>query len=83
MADKPQEKRFENKELEYVQSQQDTINVEEFPEGPYGATVFLDQKIGKSSPWEPGQQSTNRNLDENPAFSDDLARPHNAELPDL
>ncbi|MGZ6525362.1 MAG: hypothetical protein ACXVDB_09710 [Tumebacillaceae bacterium] len=83
MADTPREQNVENSELSYVQSQQNTINVEEFPDGPYGSQVFLDQKLGKSTPWEPGQQSTSRNQDENPAFSDDLAAPHDEDLPDL
>ncbi|ASS74872.1 hypothetical protein CIG75_07685 [Tumebacillus algifaecis] len=72
-----------NKELEYVQSIQNTLVPEEFPEGPYGATVYNDQPLGKSSPWEPGQHTNNRYVDENPAFSDTLAHPESAELPDL
>ena len=83
MADTPKKRPFNDRELEYVQSMRNTILPEEFPEGPYGATVFLDQKIGKSSPWEPGQQTVHRFFDENPAFNDELARPDDAQLPDL
>jgi len=83
MADTPKRKEFVDRELEYVQSMQNTVVPEEFPDGPYGATVFLDQKLGKSTPWQPGQQTTNRNLDENPQYTDTLASPPSAELPDL
>lgn len=72
-----------SKELEYVQSAQNTILPEEFPEGPYGAAVFNDQPLGKSSPWEPGQHTVHRFFDENPAFSDTAAVPKDADLPDL
>lgn len=83
MADTPKKRPFVNRELEYVQSIHNTLVPEEFPEGPYGASVFLDQPLGKSSPWEPGQQTNHRFFDENPAFSDKLAHPPNADLPDL
>ena len=69
--------------LEYEQSQQNTVLLEEFPEGPYGASIYNEQELGKSTPWQPGQAVTNRFFDENPAFTDDLARPKNAKLPDL
>jgi hypothetical protein len=83
MADTPKRKEFVNRELEYVQSMQNTLVPEEFPEGPYAASVYLDQKIGKSTPWEPGQQTNHRFFDENPEFTDSLAHPPSAELPDL
>jgi hypothetical protein len=83
MADLPKKRPFQNRELDIVQSIRNTLVPEEFPEGPYGASVFLEQKIGKSSPWEPGQQTNNQSLDENPAFTDKLAHPPSNGLPDL
>ncbi|HEU4962966.1 MAG TPA: hypothetical protein VFV52_03765 [Bacilli bacterium] len=73
----------QNKQLEYVQSMNNTILPEEFPEGPYGASVFNDQPLGKSTPWEPGQHVASRFQDENPAFTDTTAVPQDADLPDL
>jgi hypothetical protein len=35
-------------------SSTERIQPEEFPDGPYGAAH--NQKLGKSTPWEPGQQ---------------------------
>lgn len=81
--DNPREENVENSELEYVLSQHNTIFPEEFPEGPYGASVYNDQPLGKSTPWEPGQRAVNQNQDENPAFADDIAAPPDAQLPDL
>lgn len=83
MADPRPTGEFITRELEYVLSMHNTLVPEEFPEGPYGASVFLDEPLGKSSPWEPGQQTNHRFFDENPAFTDDLAHPPNADLPDL
>jgi hypothetical protein len=83
VADTPKKRPFNDRELEYVQSVRNTLVPEEFPEGPYGATVFNDQPLGKSSPWEPGQQTNHRYFDENPAFTDELAHPESADLPDL
>ncbi|MFD2169075.1 hypothetical protein [Tumebacillus lipolyticus] len=83
MARKGKKSWFRNSELEYVQSIRNTVVPEEFPEGPYGSTVFLDQPLGKSTPWEPGQQVTSRFFDENPAFTDTLARPPEADQPEL
>lgn len=59
----------ENQELSFVKAVRKDIQIEEFPEGPYGAAIYLDQRIGKSSEWEPGQQVVDRFKDENPAFS--------------
>jgi hypothetical protein len=71
-----------NQELEIVQAWQKDLVPEEFAEGPYGAKVYLDQKIGKSSDWRPGQQVVDRFKDENPSFND-FKVPTDAELPDL
>jgi hypothetical protein len=48
-----------NSESEYgdvstVQSQQNDLIPEEFPEGPYGSSLEAES-IGKSSPWKHGQ----------------------------
>ncbi|ARU63365.1 hypothetical protein CBW65_22025 [Tumebacillus avium] len=83
MEKKDRKKWFRNYELEYVQSVSNTLVPEEFPEGPYGASVFNDQHLGKSSPWEPGQHTNHRFFDENPAFTDEIAHPEDADLPDL
>lgn len=79
----PNRTEFRDYRLEYEQSQDNTLVPEEFPEGPYGATVYNDQKLGKSSPWEPGQHVNHRFFDENPAFSDETAHPPSDDLPDL
>ncbi|UOF91546.1 hypothetical protein LSG31_04645 [Fodinisporobacter ferrooxydans] len=69
LADKP-ELYTDHEELVDVQTVTKDIQVEEFPDGPYGASVYLDQKIGKSSPWEVDQHVVSRFQDENPVFSD-------------
>ncbi|GAX91083.1 hypothetical protein [Effusibacillus lacus] len=71
-----------SQELELVQAWQKDVLIEEFPEGPYGAQIFLDQKIGKSTGWEPGQQVVNRFKDENPTLND-FKVPTDQERPDL
>lgn len=55
-------------ELSYVQSNQDDLRLEEFPEGPYGASTH--PSLGKSSPWEKGQASISAHRDQNPVDSD-------------
>lgn len=55
-------------ELSFVQAQQNDIQLEEFPEGPYGAAT--DEPIeGKSTPWGPSQQSVSAFRDANPVDS--------------
>lgn len=71
-----------NQELEIVQAWQKDVLIEEFPEGPYGADVYLEQKIGKSSEWKPGQHVVSRFQDENPT-TNDFKVPADAQLPDL
>lgn len=71
-----------NQELEIVQAWQKDLQPEEFPEGPYRASVFLDQPIGKSSEWEAGQHVVSRFQDENPT-TNDFKVPTDADLPDL
>lgn len=47
----------ESGDFEVVKSQRNEILQEEFPEGPYGAATN-EARLGKSTPWEPGQHST-------------------------
>ncbi|MCY0902730.1 MAG: hypothetical protein OWU32_11185 [Firmicutes bacterium] len=56
-------------ELAYISRAWETIQHEEFPEGPYGSLLFPHDKPGKVTPWEEGQQVVTRFKDENPAFS--------------
>lgn len=37
-----------------VQSQRNDLTAEEFPEGPYGASIE-SESLGKSTPWRKGQ----------------------------
>ncbi|WP_018131016.1 hypothetical protein [Effusibacillus pohliae] len=71
-----------NQELELVQAWQKDVLAEEFPEGPYGAQIYLDQKIGKSTEWEPGQHVVSRFQDENPT-TNDFKVPTDADLPEM
>lgn len=59
----------QNAELSIVQAQSQDLAQEEFPEGPYGAATN-EKKLGKVSPWKPGQRSGNRFRDANPISSD-------------
>ncbi|MGA9173443.1 MAG: hypothetical protein WBZ33_05625 [Thermoactinomyces sp.] len=45
----------EGKELDTVKSYRSELVPEEFPDGPYGAAT--NYKLGKSSPWRPGQHA--------------------------
>ncbi|WP_249871183.1 hypothetical protein [Oceanobacillus saliphilus] len=39
-----------------VDQQKNQLIPEEFPEGPYGSAINIDEKVtGKSEPWKPGQ----------------------------
>lgn len=62
-------------ELAYLASVWETIQSEEFPEGPYGAALYPHDKPGKVTPWEHNQQVVTRFKDENPAFSEGLMPP--------
>ncbi len=52
---------------------------EEFPEGPYGASINPLDKPGKVTPWETNQRVVSRFQDENPAFSKGKMPPPGAE----
>ncbi|MCL6637254.1 MAG: hypothetical protein K6T26_04815 [Alicyclobacillus sp.] len=58
-----------NAELAVVQAQRNDLQLEEFPEGPYGA-ASPSESLGKSQAWEPGQASVSAFRDANPVFSD-------------
>ncbi|PWI58891.1 hypothetical protein [Sulfoacidibacillus thermotolerans] len=62
-------------ELHYIRNTWQTIQNEEFPEGPYGASLFPFDKPGKVTPWESNQQVTSAFKDENPVFSDGQVPP--------
>jgi hypothetical protein len=58
-----------NAELSSVQARDYDILREEFPEGPYGAATN-EEKLGKTSPWRPGQAVVSSLRDQNPMSSD-------------
>ncbi|MCF8563500.1 hypothetical protein LLE49_01920 [Alicyclobacillus tolerans] len=58
-----------NAESSTVQAMNDDILLEEFPEGPYVAATN-ETKLGKTSPWKPGQVSVSAFRDSNPVDSD-------------
>jgi hypothetical protein len=58
-----------NAELSAVQARDYDILREEFPEGPYGAPTN-EEKLGKTSPWRPGQAVVSSLRDQNPVSSD-------------
>ena len=55
-------------EIETVTATKSDILLEEFPDGPYGATTDAPQ-LGKSSPWTAGQASVSAFRDSNPVSS--------------
>ena len=63
------ESEWPNAELSMVQAQQKDIQLEEFPEGPYGAATNT-KRLGKSTPWKPGQAAVSAFRDSNPITSD-------------
>ncbi|MFC4777026.1 hypothetical protein ACFO9Q_09545 [Paenibacillus sp. GCM10023252] len=56
-----------------VESQRNDLTAEEFPEGPYGATL-LTESLGKSSPWRMDQRPQNRFGYENRELHDGIER---------
>lgn len=53
-----EEDRHKYTDLKTVESQRNDLTAEEFPEGPYGATLH-EGTLGKSSPWRESQHSPN------------------------
>lgn len=66
-------------ELSYITNVWETLMHEEFPEGPYGASLYPHDKPGKVTPWEENQQVVSRFKDENPAFSEGRMPPPGSE----
>lgn len=56
-------------ELAIVQANRNDLALEEFTEGPYGAATDAP-RLGKTSPWRPGQMYSPRFRDANPIDSD-------------
>lgn len=62
-----------HRELSTVKSLHSDLIPEEFPEGPYGAATH-EKKLGKSSPWRPGQHTTSAFTYEMREFHEGLPR---------
>lgn len=63
----------EHTDLKTVESQRHDLALEEFPEGPYGATTDEDT-LGKETPWLQDQRSSPRFSYENREFHQSLPR---------
>ncbi|GAB6989734.1 hypothetical protein [Paenibacillus pini] len=59
MSDFMKEDKEPYTDLSTVESQRNDLNLEEFPEGPYGSPVNSDI-LGKSSPWREDQRTSHR-----------------------
>nr|WP_089971257.1 hypothetical protein [Lihuaxuella thermophila] len=62
-----------HQELSTVKSLHNDLIPEEFPEGPYEAATH-EKKLGKSSPWRPGQHMTSNFTYEMREFHEGLPR---------
>lgn len=67
------ENRSEYTDLSTVESQRNDLVAEEFPEGPYGSSLF-SESLGKSSPWRKDQRPPNRFSYENRELHEGLPR---------
>ena len=67
------ENKKEYKELDTVIAYHSEMASEEFPEGPYGA-AHNEEKLGKNSPWLPGQHASARFTYENRQFHEGIER---------
>jgi hypothetical protein len=56
-------------ELAGVEAWQNDLQLEEFPDGPYAAASD-PPRLGKSSPWRPGQRVVSSFRDQNPVTSE-------------
>ncbi|MGG1672221.1 hypothetical protein ACIFOE_16540 [Paenibacillus sp. NRS-1783] len=54
-----QEERQEYTDVSTVESQQNDLALEEFPEGSYGSSL-MSESLGKSSPWRVDQRTAHR-----------------------
>lgn len=58
-----------------VESQRNFLNVEEFPEGPFGSVIDKNKPVkNKNTPWKDGQQYTSSFTYENRQLHEDLPR---------
>lgn len=67
------ERRSEYRDFATVESQRNDLTAEEFPEGPYGSSLPVEQ-LGKSSPWREDQRPPNRFSYENRELHEGLRR---------
>jgi hypothetical protein len=67
------EKKKEYKELDTVIAYHSEMALEEFPEGPYGAS-HNEEKLGKNSPWLPGQHTSAQFTYENRQLHEGIER---------
>jgi hypothetical protein len=67
------ESKNDYRELKTVESQRSELVPEEFPDGPYGASTHPD-KLGKSTPYQPGQHAAPQFTYEMREFHEDLPR---------
>ncbi|WP_102345004.1 cytosolic protein [Bacillus sp. Marseille-P3661] len=73
MAEK--EKRNEYTDFANVETQQNYLVAEEFPEGPYGSPINQDKPVeNKSTPWKEGQRYYSNFTYENRTLHQDLPR---------
>lgn len=61
------------REVSTVESLHNDVFPEEFPEGPYGAATN-EEKLGKTSPWEPDQHAAPQFTYEMREFHEGLER---------
>lgn len=59
--------------LDSIEKNHLKLRPEEFPEGPYGAATN-EERLGKSTPWKPGQRRSSAFTYENLDFHEDLER---------
>lgn len=67
------ERRSKHTDVSTVESQRNDLVAEEFPEGPYGASLPVES-LGKSSPWRIDQRPPNRFSYENRELHEGLPR---------
>lgn len=51
------EDRQDDTDLNTVESQRNDLFLEEFPEGPYGASLVTNLKLGRAKPWRIDQDT--------------------------
>jgi len=71
-------KKQPDQDLSTVLSQRNDLTAEEFPEGPYGASLSTET-LGKSTPWRVDQRSPNSYMYENRQLHAGLERNYPAD----